>query len=297
MEVFRERLEGYALRVIYTDTEHQKIETLVPRNQESVPMQGVLRADTYLTAQGMQLKSAVSDDKTWQAAAHSRASLTDFLAEHCAELAPFFGNLNGLIHGFSGTKAALSRDGNELINSSQQFQRRPKGPWRDALTRIADNGLLWWDGDKRVRFESVDAARYLGGHWLEEHVWSVAKSTGLDDVRCSALCGWELLSGPETPTNEFDLIAVHDNRLLIIECKTGQQTTSEQAVTNRLESLGRNAGGLFGTSLLVSVREPSTSMRSRCRHLGIQVLQKENITKLRASLEQWRDTGHIGLIT
>ena len=293
VEVFRERLEGYSLRVIYTDTEHQMIETLVPRDQEPVPMRGVLLAETYLAAQGMALKSAASDGSAWRTAAGNRASLTDFLASNCSDLGQFFGILNGLVHGHKEASGALSADGGELVNPGQQFQQRPRGLWRDALIRIADAGLLWWDGAERVRFESAEAARYLGGHWLEEYAWLAAEFVGFDDFRCSVVGRWEMQSGPDTPTNEFDLIAVHDNRLLIIECKTGRLGTSEQAVTSRLESLGRNAGGLFGTSLLLSARELTSTMKSRCRSLGIRVLEEKDITKFRSSLEQWRDTGHV----
>ena len=295
VEVFRERLEGYALRVIYTDTEHQMVETLVPRNQDPVVMQGVLKADTYLAAQGMALESAASDDTAWRAAVHDRASLTDFLATNCSALGPFFGTLNGLVHGHREASGALSTDGNALIRPDRQFQRRPQGLWREALTRIADAGLLWWGGAEEVRFESLQAARYLGGHWLEEYVWLGAEAAGLDDFRGSAVCRWALQSGPETPTNEFDLLAVHGNRLLVIECKTGRQDTGEQAVASRLESLGRNAGGLFGTSLLVSARELPTTMKNRCRSLGIRVLEKESIIDFRSSLNQWRDTGHMSI--
>ena len=71
VEVFRERLEGYPLRVVYTDTEHQVIETIVPREQEAVPMAGVLGADSYLAAQGMVLVSAESDGESGPA--HRRA--------------------------------------------------------------------------------------------------------------------------------------------------------------------------------------------------------------------------------
>ena len=38
----------------------------------------------------------------------------------------------------------------------------------------------------------IEAARYLGGHWLEEYAWLVAEAEGLQDARCSAIVRWEL---------------------------------------------------------------------------------------------------------
>ncbi len=109
----------------------------------------------------------------------------------------------------------------------------------------------------------------------------------------SAIGRWESQSGPAAPTNEFDLLAVHDNRLLLVECKTGRLDAGEQAVATRLESLGRNAGGLFGTSLLVSARELPATMKSRCRSLGIRFLERGAVQELADRISRWRDTGSL----
>lgn len=293
VDVFRERLEGYPVRVIYTDTAHRAIETLVPRDQPPSSMRDVLTVDTYLAAQGMALQSAASDQSEWRDAVRKRAPVTEFFAENCAELGPFFGTINGMVHGRSGNSGALSRNGESLIQPRQEFNRRPQDLWREALTRIADSRLLDWDGDKVVHFESPEYARYLGGRWLEEYAWLTAEAADLRDVRASALGRWERESGADAPTNEFDLLAAHGNRILIVECKTGMHGASEQAVATRLESLERNAGGLFGASLLLSARGLSTSMKKRCTNLRIPVLEKEKIRELHARMETWRDTGRI----
>ena len=287
VEVFRERLEGYPLRVIYTDTGHQVIETLVPRGQEATPMLGVLRADSYLAAQGMTLASSESDREAWRSAARARRSLTEHLAENTERLVDFFSVVNGLVHGGPERPGALSPGGPK----AQRFPSQPRGHWKDALTRIADAGLVGWQGAETIHFESVEAARYLSGGWLEEYAWLTACAADLQDVRCSVTGRWEQQSGPTAPINELDLLVVHDNRLLIVECKTGRQATSEQAVATRLESLGRNAGGLFGSSLLLSARELSSTMQSRCRNLGIRVLAQRAIADLADHLGRWRDTG------
>ena len=161
VEVLREQLEGYPLRVIYTDTVHQSIETIIPRGQEAAPMAGVLRAESYLAAQGMMLTSAESDEQGWQAAVRERSALTRYLADNCERLGPFLGTLNRLVHGTPGHPGALAPNGVSLAHPDQDFDRPPMGIWRKALTRIADAGLLWWGGKEKVRFDDAAAARYL----------------------------------------------------------------------------------------------------------------------------------------
>ena len=100
----------------------------------------------------------------------------------------------------------------------------------------------------------------------------------------SAIGRWESQSGSAAPTNEFDLL---------VECKTGRLDAGEQAVATRLESLGRNAGGLFGTSLLVSARELPATMKSRCRSLGIRFLERGAVQELADRISRWRDTGSL----
>ena len=291
VEVFRERLEGYPLRIIYTDTVHQSIETIIPRGQEAKTMTGVLRAKSYLAAQGMVLMSVESDQQEWQAAARKRRSLTNYLASNCESLDSFLGTLNWLVHGTSEKPGALAPNGESLAHPDQNFDKPPMGVWREVLARIADAGLLWWEGKEKVRFDDAAAARYLGGRWLEEYAWLIAEAAGLDDVRCSAKVRWESESGPAAPTNEFDLLAVHDNRLLLVECKTGRQEAGEQAVATRLESLGRHAGGLFGSSLLLSARKLPPTMRNRCGSLGISLLEQGGINRLTDYVSHWQDKG------
>ena len=293
VEVFRDQLEGHPLRIIYTDTEHRVIETLVPREHPATPMEGVLQVRSYLAAQGMVLGSAASDDDRWRSTVKARMDVSKYLAIHCEVLGPFLGVVNRVVHGAGGISGALTPNGTALDRPEQRLDRRPWGLWRQALTRIADAGLVRWDGDRELRFDSVDTARYLGGHWLEEYAWLVTEAAGLQDIHCSAAGRWESQSGPAAPTNEFDLLAVHDNRLLLIECKTGRLDAGEQAIAARLESLDRNAGGLFGSSLLVSARELPATMKSRCRHLGIRFLERGAVKDLADCVSHWRDTGSL----
>ena len=294
VEIFRTNLEGYPLQVIYTDTEHQMIETLVPRDQTPTPMQSVLDTESYLAAQGMVLGQAASDQEAWQTRARTRAPLTEYLATKSEELGHFFATINGMVRDNRGDKKpVLSKHGDRVIQAKQQFNHYPSGLWKQALTRIADAALISWDGNQEIHFDSAESAVYLSGGWLEEYAWLAAEAAELQDVRCSATGRWESYSGSDAPTNEFDLLAVQDNRILIVECKTGTHEGSEQAIATRLDSLAHNAGGLFGTVLLVSARGLPSTMQQRCKSLHIRVLEKSAIALLPAHIKVWRNTGNI----
>ena len=113
-------------------------------------MKGVLGVESYLAEQGMVLKSAASDDAKWQVAVRERKAITEYLANHCAAPGPFVGLLNRLVHGVDGAPGALVPNGDALLAPEQRLARRPQGPAREALTRIADGGLIQWDDTKNI---------------------------------------------------------------------------------------------------------------------------------------------------
>ena len=289
VEVFRRELEGYPLQVIYTDTEHQVIEYVVPQGRTSDPMQAVLDVPMYLEAQGMRLKHSCCEDDEWKRDANNRKTLTEYLASHCTDLESLFGVLNGLVHGVGGRPGVFLPGGKTLgYHPKQHLKSRPSGEWRRALGKMKKYGLIGWNGDKEIKFLSTESACFLSGGWLEEFAWHTARAADLGDVRCSAQCQWIRYSGEDAPRNEFDVVAVHNNRLLLVECKTGSLEREHQNVVSKLESLGRNAGGLFGASLFLTVKEPPLEMRQRLKSLGILCLAGKDMARLGEALLKWR---------
>ena len=138
-----------------------------------------------------------------------------------------------------------------------------------------------------------DAARYLSGFWLEEYAWWIASDMALSDVRCGVQGTWEGAAKKDAPKNEFDVLAVHNNRMLVVECKPlrldqGEQA-KEQNIVTKLENLGRIAGGTFGTNLLLSARPTTRTVRSRCRSQGIPLREADALRGLRRDLQAWVD--------
>lgn len=290
VDVFRDLLPG--TEVIYTDTEHGCVENLTDREHPTRMMEEVLDIPTYLAAYGMTYRSAQSGEDAWLVRVEGRKPLTKWFAEHAKSLEPFFGVMNGLAN------SALERAENSGgFAARQTFRQAPAGEWRKAMQRIAEEqfGLVDWDGRAEVIFRNVDAARYLGGGWLEEYAWHVVHDEHPHDVRANVVGTWESGSRQAPGRNEFDLLAVHHNRMLVVECKTGvmEEAQREANILYKLESLGRNAGGRFGQMWLVSLRSLGEEARSRARAQGIAVFEGEGARGLRDAVRHWMAGGHL----
>jgi hypothetical protein len=279
VEVFRQLPDS---DIIYTDTEHNCLESLINDRQPTRPMRGVLDVTTYLAAQGLRYTGSTSADTVWCNRAQQRQALTAWLAEQAGALDGFFGNLNRLVDN------ALDQRGETLVQATQLFSSEPKGIWRQAMIQIQQHGLLTWQGSSEFTFRDAEAARYLRGLWLEEYAWHVVSAAQPDDVHVNVTGNWE--SNPTRPArNEFDLLAVHRNRMLVVECKTLRfgAETRDQDILFKLESLGRNAGGLFGRTLLLSARPLTNAARDRANSQRIQTIEAAGLGRLSKHIKDW----------
>ncbi len=289
VEVFRGLLDG--IEVIYTDTDHGCIESLTDPEHPTRVMGNVLDIPTYLTAYGLRFRSAQSDDQSWRKQVDARKSLTKWLAGKARELESFFSTMNAL-----AVNAMENAQGSGGFAARQLFKHVPAGPWREAMKHITDEkfGLVDWNGQTELIFRTEGAARFLGGGWLEEYAWHVIHDAAPYDVRANVVGTWEGGSRQSPGRNEFDLLAVHLNRMLVVECKTGilKAENKDAEVLYKLESLGRNAGGLFGKMWLVSLRSLGDEARSRASAQGITLFEGERISELRPAVLRWMEGAH-----
>jgi hypothetical protein len=161
---------------------------------------------------------------------------------------------------------------------------------RHLVNRLLNDGLLVSSTDGQHFFSSLEAMRYLGGAWLEEWAWLIADDCGLDDCR-SGVFIQASEGGKESSNddNEMDLVLLHQNRLLIAECKTinWQGANGKQDILNKLDALGSHARGLFGRSLLVSARPLDDDASRRAGAYGVTVLQADSLPDLKKEIRKW----------
>jgi hypothetical protein len=283
--VFVDQL-GERSTVIYTDTAHGCIEVLHPSGQAPRPLGEQLDLSTALAAQGASISRTRGQSSDAHALLKQRAELTRALARELSATSngDALGRLNRLARG------ALDTRGVVLSTARQALDGRLLPAQRQLLEHCAKLGMLRIDAD-HIEFLYAEAARYLCGAWLEDYAWLGAHEARPHQYDCGVEVNWDGTGRGPLP-NEFDLLAVHHNRLLIVECKTaGFGPDPDKAADHlyKLDSLADAAGGLFGTALLLSARDLSVELHKRAARLRIKVLDGERILELRDWLHAWQE--------
>ncbi|RMF21206.1 MAG: DUF1887 family protein [Deltaproteobacteria bacterium] len=282
---FQQAFPEDKLRIIYADTQHGQIETIVPTAAGPTVMENVLDVPTCLQVQGAQYRRARSDDSEWIERAAARRSTTLCLARDAAKLADFFGILNAAVD------SALSPHG-KLVAPKQPLPRPPKGLWMEAMKLCAKAGVLEWNpGQSDLRFTCAEGAQYVRGGWLEEFVWLAANDCAPFDSRSGVTVTWESEQKRDAPRNEFDLACVHRNRMLLVECKTQKKASMQSedlsSILYKFDSLARAAGGVLVTKWLVTVNELSPRGSERARQNDIKVLTGPDLRYFRDAVRAW----------
>lgn len=269
--------------VLYTDTEHQVLEFLSDKDKAPVPIASVLSLDLHLRAYGLLRRNTQSEDEAWLAGAQKLKPLTKWLALHAGAIEGFIGALN------SAAEQAVGRQ-DDPFRACQKLEARGRGvaaleeigkPEYELMTRVSSD---------TVKFASRDAARFLGGGWMEHYAWWILRDAGVEKADAGMQVGWQGGDKQRPPPNELDVVAVHRNRLLLIECKTarfGKNVVKDQEILNRLESLGRNAGGLFGTRVLLSARRLPDELQSRAKAYRLTWFDCTNLKDFKPFIESW----------
>ena len=89
--------------------------------------------------------------------------------------------------------------------------------------------------------------------------------------------------------NEIDVLAVHSNQLLVIECKTlrFREGENDNDLAYRIDSLGRAARGLFGETWLLSARKPTPSLEERARENRFRIVGPADLARFRDTVKIW----------
>lgn len=278
VEVFRQK----AIRTIYADTAHRRVEEI---GGTEIEMDNVLDVPGYLAAQRIRIDRIDSDEESRRDAIDQRAELTRFIGTNIVKLQAGIKILNGMLAKAIEKDPSTRQD--RLAKPDFELQ---KGAWDDfekLLVRATALGLLEWQkGSKSGRFANLESARYLSGIWLEEYAWLCARDSSPFDARM----GVHRAGNGDEEINEFDLLAAHGNQLLYVECKTANyqwQIGKANQDAYKIDSLSRLTRGLFGETWLLSAIEPPQELLERTRELRIRVLGPQEISNLGSHIAEW----------
>lgn len=169
-----------------------------------------------------------------------------------------------------------------------------KGKFAKTASFLADQGLLVALNDLPdcYLFSNRDAMDYLGGGWLEQWAWLQARACQPHEMAANleVLAKSGSQSDPDQDKdNELDLVVLHNNRLLIAECKTIQWRgqSAKQEIFNKLDALGTHARGLFGKTLLITAYPLDERAMRRAKAYNIQPVLLTNLTDLKTIIKKW----------
>jgi hypothetical protein len=311
--LFQEALRCCDAQLLYVDSKAGKIyhlgNSLKPSEFTSQAVESVLSSKLYFEANGKRIRAASSDDADWLERAKSRKNVSKSLAIQTAQSGFFVGALNHLVHGGDKTLRLLQKDPAKPrqlklhANVLRSLNEAPRTNERTILKDCAALGLIGLNDDKQkdIYFNSLEAAQYLGGQWLEEYTWHCMQDAGLKDVACSLPISDEE-GRTEDVRNELDCVAVHENRMLILECKTGRMGLEEgkdQDILHKLYSITEQSAGLLGTKVLVLARDfdnndqKKTNLK-RAKIMNVHIVAPADLPNLKQWISNWKMTGKFG---
>lgn len=292
---FINAFQDTATEIIYTDTPNNQIEYL-PTQENDIPaprpLDSVFNVPLYLQVNRVPYLDAMSDNESWCETVSQRRKLSHDLAHNAHQLSFLFSTLNLFSsHARDDNNKCLIPQ-NQLKKDQTHYREKPYPAILGWLNRLQQFNLIQWDKENyAIEFTSYDTACYLGGFWLEEYLFDVIKALNPDDVRN----GVRIQQTDRCQQiNELDILVVHNNRLLAIECKTlrmGTEYSNDNEILYKLHSVSDDLRGLFGTTLLVSAQRPSDKVIQRAKCKRIDLISPAELPSLAEKIKHWMETG------
>ncbi|WP_448216493.1 Card1-like endonuclease domain-containing protein [Endozoicomonas sp. 2B-B] len=292
--------QGGVNNIIYADTQHSVLEVIEPAKTAPVSIPSVFNIESYLAGNDRIARKAKSDDQAWCDLAMERKPLTKWLGNNIDKL--LTEKKRGILRQIN-IAASRALEGGEAIKpyENQQELGHVNKDAKTVLKKLKEHGVLQWseDHETTIYFDDEESANYLKGGWLEEYVWHIAQDSNAEYVASGLQIHSEKYR-KDDPRNELDLVLVHNNRALLVECKTGQ-IQNESDIIYKLDSIASHAGGLFCERLLVSASKLDYENRdgrkikvtSRANSYSIDVLQYLEIKKFRQLIDHWLLNGEL----
>lgn len=237
-------------KIIYCDTEHQHIISLMP-DYKIENLQADISIDDYLLSYGYHIKE--TKDLS--------------LVEKFYPLFEFIINKNLMQEFVSFFKVVRESFVENYPKTSIASKNR-----NFFFSKNFDNYSIQYNpfNKKSITIHSSD---YKSGDWLEYYVYYMLKV----HYKLNPLTGVKIISD-ENVENEIDVLVLKDYKLYNYSCKSGK--SDNQYDLFQLETLRNITSGTFGKGIFVSAKKGSKRFLERAKELGIKTI---NITNNQAS--------------
>lgn len=185
---------------------------------------------------------------------------------------------------------ASTADNLQLISKQLNRQQLDDYPLNDLIDDLSAINFAHLDNNKII-FSNESARFFANGGWLEEYVYSVILSlkSQVDTLQDCAQ-GVEVLrnTNQKSVKNEIDVMALANNKLHLIECKTKKFDKGEgNQVIYKLDSLAELLGGLHARAMLISFKEIRPSEYNRSNELDVKIIGPSQLPNLKTHLINW----------
>ncbi|WP_166423557.1 DUF1887 family CARF protein [Paraglaciecola sp. 20A4] len=249
-----------------------------PDNQNPVPIQDKLKLHEYFALHNARL----TRQQNKQGISLNKRQLGAQWAAQCKSLSHSLASLNYLA--FTANSESLTSD------------PLPKKLLKDLnlsnmLADLSDNNMLTVTPDNRLSFTDASTKFFCSGGWLEEYVYGLLVGlrkeipTIQNDAHSAEI---ERMVNGEIVKNELDVVALVNNKLHIIECKTNRtKNGSDTNTLYKLDSLSEVLGGIEGRAALVTFDKITPAASARAIELNISVFGPNQLGNLRDHLATW----------
>ncbi|MDP4488443.1 DUF1887 family CARF protein [Pseudoalteromonas piscicida] len=185
---------------------------------------------------------------------------------------------------------AASSEDHALISKPLSRSQMNSPSLQTLIDDLEDANIATRQDDK-LKFANEGARFFANGGWLEEYVYATLLSlkkelTILQDVAQGVAIKRRV--GQGYVNNELDIVALANNKLHLIECKTKKFSKGEgNQVIYKLDSLSELFGGVQARGLLVSYQGIRTSERLRAKALEIGLICEDDLGQLKDRLRNW----------
>ncbi|RVT47836.1 DUF1887 family protein [Rheinheimera sediminis] len=285
-------------RQLYLNSDINQLEYILPLNQPPAYVAGLLDSSAYLKATGHSRRRAQSDQPDWLDQLQHCKALSFALATQLNKEPDLTAQLIGQLNKLAADVARLPE-----ANYPEQQLFSMHSAFKPLLAQMQQCGLLHWQADnaKSIRFASHSALLYLHGGWLEQYFYLVCQQLGLAD--CHA--GVEITNDQNHKANirnELDGLVCHNNRLLLVECKTarlGKDSLKDSQIIYKLDSIASQVGGQYCSRVLLSALpvnhqtqdQHKVFVRENALARDIHVVEGAELLQLKDKLAQWQQKG------
>jgi hypothetical protein len=269
--------QAYNAQIYIVEPRYDALCWLSPENKEMTPVADKIKLHEFLSVNGCTLTSQQNKNGIFP---DLRATGENWLKQ-ADKLQTGLAKLNYLAQ-FTHGDTFMSKEQDDAMLNDESLQR--------LLNDLETLELIKIEG-KSVHFQNEKTRFFANGGWLEEVTFSYIRSLRCeipeiqDDGHSVEI---ERAINGKTIKNELDVVALVNNKLHVIECKTKKFKNGDGSnMLYKVNSLAERLGGLKCKAALVTFYPLNKSELARANELNIEIFNVSQLSDLKLKFKSW----------